>query len=777
MLCDLSLFGYCGGMSVIEYLKLVRNVGKFDSVSAQQLPLAKLALIYAENGRGKTTLAAIFRSLATGAADLILERHRLTANNPPHIVIKADAPSPVQFQNGAWSSTLPAIAIFDDAFVAQNICSGMEIQAEHRQNLHELIIGAQGVALNATLQGHVAKVEEHNRNLRSLGDAIPAVVRAVFSVDDFCELKSDANIAEAIKAAEHALAAAKSADEVKTEKSFQPISLPIFETNVIETLLVRDLSDLESKSAVQVQTHFATLGDGGEEWVSDGMQRISHSQPSGETCPFCAQSLGTSPLISHYRAYFSDSYGRLKNEIANAVSSTERAHDGDVVAAFERSVRIAEQARHFWKDFTSLPELSIDTAEVVRAWKMARDLVMHDLRRKQAAPLDSQRLGAAAVSAISAYDIIRKTVEAKSMMLSATNAAIELVKEGAASANPEALAADLAKLKAIEARHRNEIAQHCKAYLEEKKAKTKTEQLRDAARTALDTYRRHVFPAYEAAINANLAKFNAGFRLGSVASVNTRGGSSCNYSVIINNVSLSVTASGIGQPSFRTALSAGDRNTLALAFFFASLYQNPNLAQTIAVIDDPMTSLDEHRSLTTIQEMRRLVNETQQLIVLSHSKPFLFALWDSSDKIARSAMKIVRDHDGSTLDDWNVNRDMVTEHDHRHALVSKYVRTNHSADERAVAAALRPILEAFVRVAYPEEFPSGSLLGPFINVCVQRHGHSSQILSPLDTSELRDLLDYANKFHHDTNAAWETVLINDHELQQFCKRTLAFARR
>jgi wobble nucleotide-excising tRNase len=161
-------------MSVMEYFKLVRNVGKFDSVSAQHLPVAKHALIYAENGRGKTTLAAIFRSLATGDPDLILERHRLTAKNPPHIVIKTDASSPVQFQNGAWSSTLPSLPIFDDTFAAQNICSGMEIQTEHRQNLHELIIGAQGVALNTTLQGHIGKVEEHNRTLRALGDVIPA---------------------------------------------------------------------------------------------------------------------------------------------------------------------------------------------------------------------------------------------------------------------------------------------------------------------------------------------------------------------------------------------------------------------------------------------------------------------------------------------------------------------------------------------------------------------------------------------------------------------------
>ncbi len=60
---------------------------------------------------------------------------------------------------------MPEIAIFDDAFVAANVCSGVEIAAGHRQNLHELILGAQGVALNAALQAHVVRIEEHNRAL------------------------------------------------------------------------------------------------------------------------------------------------------------------------------------------------------------------------------------------------------------------------------------------------------------------------------------------------------------------------------------------------------------------------------------------------------------------------------------------------------------------------------------------------------------------------------------------------------------------------------------
>lgn len=69
---------------MINSIQLLRNIGLFDSVNAAaNIPLARLTLIYAENGRGKTTLAAILRSLATGDPIPIAERRRLAAQHPP----------------------------------------------------------------------------------------------------------------------------------------------------------------------------------------------------------------------------------------------------------------------------------------------------------------------------------------------------------------------------------------------------------------------------------------------------------------------------------------------------------------------------------------------------------------------------------------------------------------------------------------------------------------------------------------------------------------------
>ena len=57
---------------------------------------------------------------------------------------------------------LGEIAVFDDAW---NVYSGLTVEADHRQNLHELILGSEGIALNNAPQEAVDRIEEHNRAL------------------------------------------------------------------------------------------------------------------------------------------------------------------------------------------------------------------------------------------------------------------------------------------------------------------------------------------------------------------------------------------------------------------------------------------------------------------------------------------------------------------------------------------------------------------------------------------------------------------------------------
>ncbi|MCX6842659.1 MAG: AAA family ATPase [candidate division WOR-3 bacterium] len=763
---------------MINRLQLLRNIGQFDSVTAAaNIPLARLTLVYSENGRGKTTLAAILRSLATGDPLPIAERRRLTAQRPPHVVLECSGgPPPAVFENNAWSRTLTDIVVFDDVFIDQNVYSGLSVQARHRQNLHELILGAPAVALSRQLLQFVERIEEHNRELRARERAIPTADRGPFSMDEFCALPARPDIDQAIQEAERALAAAQEQDAIRTTPPFELLSLPEFDLAAVERVLQQDLAALDAATLTQVQTHLAQLGRGGETWVADGMRRIPQVGGAAvEPCPFCAQDLQGSPVIQHYRVYFSDAYAALKRTVSDALGALNRAHGSDVPAGFERALRVAVERRQFWSRFCEVAEFTLDTATIVRDWRAAREAVVAQLATKQAAPFDSMGITAETRVLVVTYEAHRATIATTNQLLREANQAINVAKERAATANSTILAADLARLKALRVRHTPQTTPLCDDYLRERAAKEITEGLRDQTRAQLEQLRTTVFPGYQTAINLYLSRFNAGFRLDSVTYANTRGGPTCIYNVLINNMPVAIDGADPipGEPSFRNTLSAGDRSTLALAFFFASLDQESRLANKVVVIDDPISSLDEHRALTTVQQIRRLAERTAQAIVLSHNKPFLCRLWEGADATARAALEVVRDGDGSTLRTWDVAQDSITEHDRRHSNLRDYL-ARRAADTREVARSIRPHLEAFLRVAYPEHFTPGSMLGPFISLCDQRVGTAQEILDAESIQELRDLNEYARRYHHQ---GWEIEPINDGELHGFVERALRFARR
>ncbi|NJL55845.1 AAA family ATPase [bacterium] len=59
----------------------IKNLGLFNNATCTSTPFAKATLIYAENGRGKSTLASILRSCSTGDIASVSLRQSLDSNN------------------------------------------------------------------------------------------------------------------------------------------------------------------------------------------------------------------------------------------------------------------------------------------------------------------------------------------------------------------------------------------------------------------------------------------------------------------------------------------------------------------------------------------------------------------------------------------------------------------------------------------------------------------------------------------------------------------------
>ncbi len=696
-----------------------------------------------------------------------------------NVVIECDgATSPAVFQNGAWDRIYPNIRIFDDCFVHENVHSGLDVTPGHRQNLHELIIGRQGVELARRVEGLTAEIARLQSELRNKANAITSDIRGSFSVDDFCAVSPIEKIDEAIEQTQQRIVALQQGEKVKITQQFAPFELPIVNLDTIRTILDRTLSDIDSEANEAVQIHLQSLGEQAETWVAQGMEFLGNRNQTNQSCPFCNQSLSELRLVEHYRAYFSETYAQHKTTIISQMQNLNRVLGEDAFVRFNSLVTQQIERHGFWSQLISLAPFELDMEVMTTAWQNLRSQLSRLLQQKMDSPLDEVNLDEDATGTFEDYEALRDASRILSRALLQANEMITKLKEEAASGSLTAVSNDMQRLRAIKARFTGDVISLCNAYLEIKVQKEQAEAQKAQAREALDDHRQTMFPRYQGAINEYLRKFNAGFRIVEVQAVNPRGAPSSTYQIEIDNSPVQLTQQNPEDPAFKNTLSSGDRNTLALAFYFASLDQELTLDSIVAIIDDPVSSLDDGRTLTTAQETRALARRVDQVIVLSHSRRLLCTIWQYSNRQNCSALSIVPSLDGSTIERWNVREEAITEYDRQHELLRRYLAGT-EREIRQVAQGLRHVLEGYLRVVCTEYFLPGMLIGQLITRARELAREDTQILSGSAINELDKIAEYVNKFHHETNPSWDVEInnINEQELKGFVERVLAFTKK
>ena len=760
---------------MITDLKHVKNIGRFETIRLDpDLIFKKLVLIFSENGQGKTTLCAIMRSLTTGDPAPIQERRRLRAQTPSQAVFVVDGKD-VAFDGNTWRSRGPEILIFDDHFVDASVYSGLRVTPGNRENLHEIVIGKEGVELNRKVRDLTAKIAEFQNAVRTKERALSHLDLGGYSIDDFCQLSLPHDIDEQLSSARQMISLLKEAEAIRNAPAFDPLGLPDLEIGRIKEILQATLPDLQSTALNAVTDHVKFLADShAEEWVSKGIE-LSKEQDS---CPFCGQDLSGSTLLTHYQVYFSETYITHKSQIAEAKSRVLKKLSGDQLARFQRKVQCSRERYNFWSRFLPFPAFDIDSDQLERCWIEAREKLSKVLDKKAANPLEPQCLNTAAQKAVEKYDAHAGQLLETTTELLDKREEIDLTKEQASRQTLAAAKAKLAQIETIKRRHEKENGEKCSAYLQAKQEKQSAEIEKKCVREALDIHRKTVFDAYGTSINEHLRKFNAGFQFGNLKSSNPRGRPSLSYELIVNRGRVPLFKQAGPAPSFRTTLSSGDRTTLALAFFFAMLKGRSTLHNTIVVFDDPCSSLDDGRSFSTAQEIRSLLGEAEQVIVLSHSQAILARLWDKYPKLNTSTIKIRNaGQDTSKFELWDAKAVALTDYDMLHKLLREYIRES-KGNPQSVAPALRNVLEGFLRVVFAEYFPPGKMLNDFIVAAKARKASGNPIISDNALDELCKLREYANQFHHDTSSTCQENLshVNETQLRGYAERVIEFTR-
>ena len=238
---------------MITHIGLLRNIGHFNNVdSGRRMQFRPLTLIYAENGRGKTTLSSVFRSLATDDASPITERKRFGAEGEPHATILTTAePNGIVFEANAWSTFLPDMVVFDDSFVDNNVYSGLSVSPQHRQGLHDVILGPEAVQLQRALAQEIETNERLNGDLRGLESEIKPYLPQGYTIQSFCSLALQPDVDSRLEDTRRDLEAAKQRENIAKTPAFDSFELPSFALESIQDVLSATLASLDTEALRQ----------------------------------------------------------------------------------------------------------------------------------------------------------------------------------------------------------------------------------------------------------------------------------------------------------------------------------------------------------------------------------------------------------------------------------------------------------------------------------------------------------------------------------------------
>ncbi len=748
----------------------IKNVGRFkDYMAGGDVALRRLNLFFGPNGRGKTTLCEIFRSLQTGAPEIINGRKTLTATENPLVELRS-ASAGFTFRNGAWNATFADLAIFDTTFVYANVYSGEAVSLDNKRNLYRVIVGEQGVKLAQEVEQLDEQLRTSAKRVSNAKSQIEKIVPKGTTLDGFLKLLPVDDIELRTENVRKEVSTLQKSAEIKTKSLLKEMT--VYEMpKELASILGSTIADVSKSATAILSRHVSEHTNAAtNDWLATGLKYIK-----GHHCPFCGLPNEESSLFDAYRTVFSSEFAALRSRIAMAQSQLQSTNADDVGQIMAENHRANLGLAEYWQQFlsVSLPEpvLTEYVAALSATLIAARELV----DRKLADPLEPLSIDGTLSVAISRLSKAAVGILAYNEAIKVINASIQKKKIEVDSASLSAKKDELTKLEAVQIRFQKDAVTACEEFKNATPERETLEKKKKDAKTELDQYTETVFGKYQDRINKLLHNFGAGFRIGNTVRNYAGGTPSTNYHIIIDEVAVDIGdgKSPIDQPSFRNTLSAGDRSALAFAFFIARHQIDGDLPKKVLVFDDPFSSQDRSRRICTQQLICKLAEQAAQVIVLSHDHSFLRTVWDgTADKSARKPLQLRRMGKDTIITEWDIEHDTKPNYMQQHAVLKDYV-IDGTGQTHQVARTIRPIVEEYLRLTFPNQFAATEWLGDFIKKIREADDLSILKTAQGHLEEIEAINDYSKGFHH-AGASNAEEPIDDTELASYSKRVLDF---
>ena len=255
----------------IKKITQIRHVGKFKQAGIRGGEYKKYTLMYGGNGRGKSTLCAIIRSLQQNDPQIITKRRTFKVTKAQEVQLLLDT-GPVNFNGTAWGAHHPDIHIFDQQFILDNIHTGNEVGVDQRRNFYRVVVGPKGVELATAIDDLDSQATAAQTAINVEKKALQQHVPKGMALETFLSLAADPDIATKINQAKATVTAAENAAEIAKRSALVPIVIPALPAT-FATTLAKGLPELAAEASARVTAQMTKHGfhGEGEAWLSKSL--------------------------------------------------------------------------------------------------------------------------------------------------------------------------------------------------------------------------------------------------------------------------------------------------------------------------------------------------------------------------------------------------------------------------------------------------------------------------------------------------------------------------
>lgn len=733
---------------MIHKIARLTSIGKYRNYNATgDVAFKKLTLFYADNGAGKTTLTSIIRSLSQNKPELIHRRLSTRHTSPQSAqIIQRNLTGDITHtfnQSTGWNTPFQDIEIFDIHFVNENIYSGFEFNEEHKKQLHQFVIGAQGIALQQQIDKNKADKTASRQRQEQISQQLIQLVGNNLSTDKLnlflsIPIAETNNIDSLITSAETILTSANANSVIQP----LPLLLPASDINsgINFTQLAIDLEmSLQTLQNTALQTlfseHCQELADNSLQnptnWLHWGQTYLESKRAKNIqdlTCPFCKQTIdNTMNIINSYTLQFNAEFNSLLERLKNHLMALQSFNLETFLLSLETTNKTNLSHTNTWKQYflsSVVPVYNIISDETILRQQLQE--LINTLTLKIQNPSITYTNSIANNLQISLQTISQNIISYNQQILVYNN---QLTTFRLAIKTVPQAQLELDRLKRIKKRFEAPISTLCNELISQRQNLASLTTAYPILMQQQEASATTFFNSYKTQINHYLGTvFKTLFRIEDVVHVAPRGmatQSKIGYKLTIDGQDISFDFNQ--NTNAKDSLSEGDKSTIALAFFLSKLDIDPTINNKILVFDDPLSSFDSNRRFYTIQLIKDLFPKIKQAIILSHNEYFLYELSKGFSAGDKKTLRISQNFTdkASLIEPLSLETLVENEYFKHIKELEAFLRNPDLSKKEIVLGWLRNVLEAHIRFKFYRQLShltsNNQTFGTIINALVSQN--------------------------------------------------------